>query len=99
MILSLLLDDNRMNEIDDMVDFVVPLIKVDARTSVRRVCCKPVWPTAPRDFIVCTTWTELADGSVMVCSRSAPNDVLSTQRGYVRGFINIRYVFIRCITC
>ena len=98
-ILSLLLDDNRMNEIDDMVDFVVPLIKVDARTSVRRVCCKPVWPTAPRDFIVCTTWTELADGSVMVCSRSAPNDVLSTQRGYVRGFINIRYVFIRCITC
>ena len=93
-IFSLLLDDNRITEFDDMVDVVVPLIKVDTRTAIRRICCKAIWPTAPRDFIVCTTWTELEDGSVMVCSRSAPNDVMSTQKGYVRGFVNIRYVFI-----
>ena len=91
-IVDLLIDDNRINEFDDMVDFIVPLVKVDARTAIRRIVCKPIWPTAPRDFIVCTSWTALEDGSVMVCSRSAPNDVLSTQIGYVRGFVNIRYV-------
>ena len=94
-ILGLILDDSRMGEFDDMFDFITPLVKVDSRTAIRRVCCKPVWPTAPRDFLVCTTWKELEDGSIMLCSRSAPDDVLAQQRGYVRGFVNISGYFIQ----
>ena len=88
-ILALLTNDCRMGEWDDLFDFITPLVKIDARTTIRRVCCKPVWPTAPRDFLVCTTWKELSDGSILVTARSAPDDVYAQQKGYVRGFINI----------
>ena len=88
-ILALLTNDSRMGEWDDMFDFITPLVKIDARTTIRRICCKPVWPTAPRDFLVCTTWKELGDGSILVTARSAPDDVYAQQKGYVRGFINI----------
>jgi len=62
---------------------------VDDRIAVRRVCCKPVWPTTPRDFIACTTWVDLADGSALVCTRSAPDTIYAPQKGYVRGILNI----------
>lgn len=94
-ILALLSNDCRMGEFDDMFDFITPLVKVDARTAIRRICFKPVWPTAPRDFLVCTSWTELEDGSMLLCSRSAPDDVLSQQKGYVRGFIRISGYYIQ----
>ena len=94
-IVDLLIDDNRINEFDDMVDFIVPLVNVDARTAIRRIVCKPIWPTAPRDFIVCTTYTELEDGSVMVCSRSVTDEVFSQQKGYVRGFVNVSGYYIQ----
>ena len=94
-IVELLIDDNRITEFDDMVDVVVPLIKVDTRTAIRRICCKAIWPTAPRDFIVCTTWTELEDGSVMVCSRSVTDEVFNQQKGYVRGFVNVSGYYVQ----
>ena len=94
-ILALLSNDCRMGEFDDMFDFITPLVKVDARTAIRRICFKPVWPTAARDFLVCTTWTELEDGSMLLCSRSAPDDVLGPQKGYVRGFIRISGYYIQ----
>ena len=96
-ILALIMDDSRIGEYDDMFDSYHHLVKVDDHTAIRRVCCKAIWPTAPRDFLVCTTWTKLEDGSIMVCSRSAPDDVFGQQKGYVRGFLNIRFVICWCL--
>ena len=64
-------------------------MQIDERTSVRRVCFKGIWPTAPRDFIVCTTWDKREDGSILIVSRSAPDDYCAPQKGYVRGFIQV----------
>ena len=35
---------------------------------------KGVWPTAPRDFLVLTTSYESTDGSIVINSKSAPDD-------------------------
>ena len=88
-IVRLLRDDQRMSEYDVYFDRLTPLAEIDgARTTIRRICCKPVWPTAPRDFVVCTTWTDVAeDGSVLLCTRSVPDDLFPCQKGYVRGQI------------
>ena len=92
------MDDSRISEYDDMFDSYHHLVKVDDHTAIRRVCCKAIWPTAPRDFVVCTTWTKLEDGSILVCSRSAPDEVFGHQKGFVRGFLNIRFVIFWCFT-
>jgi hypothetical protein len=86
-IVKLIMNDNRIGEFDDMFDFATLLVKIDDCASIRRLCFKPNWPTAPRDFLCCTTWTELEDGSLLVMSRSASDDVLEPQKGYVRGKI------------
>ena len=65
------------------------IVQVDERTVINRLCFKPVWPTAPRDFLCCTTWTSLPDGTILVCSRSAPDSVYPIQKGYVRGSISV----------
>jgi hypothetical protein len=62
---------------------------VDEKTNIRRVCFKAVWPTAPRDFVICTTWSEQHDGSVIVATSSVSDDVCPPQKGFVRGSINI----------
>ena len=48
---------------------------------------KAIWPTAPRDFIACTTWSEDDDGSILISTRSASNDYCPPKRDYVRGNI------------
>jgi len=91
-IVRLLRDDGRLSEYDIYFDYLTPLTVIDEdRTTIniRRVCCKPVWPTAPRDFVVCTTWSEAEDGSTLICTRSVPDDVFECQKGYVRGQIMI----------
>lgn len=76
-------------------------------TAIRHVMFKGIWPTAPRDFIICTTWSELSDGSILISSRSAWNELLSIQKNhrenttnnneYVRGYLNISgYHIIPC---
>jgi hypothetical protein len=88
-LVSLLTNDRRLCEYDLHVDAVEPLVCVDGRTAVRRMRCKPVWPTAPRDFVVLTTWAASGDGSALVCTRSAPNDVFPPEPGYVRGTVHV----------
>lgn len=68
---------------------------VNDRTVIRRLCYKPVWPTAPRDFLCCITWTELEDGSLLICSRVVPNKFLKVQDDYVRGFVDITGYWIQ----
>ena len=72
---------------------------MDERTVVRRLCFKPVWPTAPRDFLCCTTWKQFPNGSILICTRSAPECVLPPQKGYVRGSIRISGYLIEPMEC
>ena len=62
---------------------------VDEKTSVRRIAYKAIWPTAPRDFVVCTSWSELEDGSELITTRSVWDELYPHKEGYVRGFLNI----------
>jgi hypothetical protein len=62
---------------------------VDDRTAIRRLCFKAVWPTAPRDFLICTSHHTFADGSVLISTMSAPDTLCPQQKGYVRGNIQI----------
>ena len=84
---DLLLDDTKFGAYDDMFDFCQFIIRIDERTVIRRVAFKAIWPTSPRDFIVLTTWTDLPDGSILVSSKSAGNDVGAEEKGFVRGNI------------
>ena len=57
----------------------------------RRVCCKGLWPTAARDFVVTTTTRHLEDGALLVCSHT-PEDQASLcpeSKGYTRGCMNV----------
>jgi START domain len=71
------------------------VIQIDEFTAIRRVACKPVWPTAPRDFVVCTTWEESEDGCILLCTRSVPDHFKEKVGNYVRGFINVSGYYIQ----
>ncbi len=63
--------------------------QVDSNTVIRRLCFKEVWPTAPRDFIVCASWQQNDDGSVFIVSRSVPDTFFAQEKPYVRGFLQV----------
>ena len=69
------------------------IARVDERTCIRRVKFKPAGAgageTASRDALVCTTWTELFDGSLVVVSRSAADRLSPPPPGTVRGIIQV----------
>eukprot|EP01035_Chromulina_nebulosa_P024607 gene24607-32049_t len=65
------------------------ILKVDGETSIRRVCFKGIWPTAPRDFVLCTTWQLQNDGSILIATMSADDSLFAQQKGYVRANIQI----------
>ncbi len=74
---------------------------VDSKTNIRRVCFKAVWPTAPRDFVISTTWEEQAttssssaDAAIIVATTSVSDDVCPPQKGFVRGSIAISGYYI-----
>ncbi len=72
---SLSLPLQRTAEYDDMFDKYTLLRQVDERTSVRLVQMKGIWPTAPREFVLLSSWAELSDGSLLIFSRSpAPEE-------------------------
>jgi hypothetical protein len=50
---------------------------------------KAIWPTSPRDFIVCTSWTELAGGAILITTTSVSDDIYPSQPGFVRGSVII----------
>ena len=59
---------------------------------------KAIWPTAPREFLLCSTYEELPDGTLLVCTRSPDpevgEDILSPADGYVRGRLQISGYYI-----
>jgi len=90
---NFLFDDSNLSSIDDMLDTVEPVVKVDENTAIRHMTFKGIWPTAPRDFVLCTTMVcdEVFEGRTrsFVTSISAWDDLLPAQRGYVRGTLLI----------
>ena len=74
------------------------LVKVDDTTNIKRVCCKAIWPTTARDFVVCTSWQKLDDGSIIICTRSASDELFEKQKSFVRATINISGYWIQPVT-
>lgn len=94
-ILELLLNDNRICEFDEIFDTFSLVAKVDDKTSIRRMVFKAIWPTSPRDFLVCTTSIpNLPDGTAMIASRSASDALQAPVAGFVRGFIQVTGYYI-----
>ena len=54
---------------------------------MRRLCFKEVWPTAPRDFLVCASWRRKDEYCLEISSRSVSDSLYPQQKGYVRGFL------------
>ena len=96
---TLLTDDSRINEFDDMFDFCQFVVRINDKTSIRRMCFKAIWPTAPRDFAALTTWAENEDGSLFIVSRSAPDDIRGQEKGFVRGTIQISGYYVQPYGC
>ena len=75
------------------------LYKADEKVAVRRMAFKAIWPTAPREFLVCSTYEAQQDGSVLVCTRSpepdVSDDILPPTEGYVRGRLQISGYYIQ----
>ncbi len=63
--------------------------RLDANTVIQRLCFKEIWPTAPRDFVVCASWRQNSDGTISIVSRSVPDTFCAQAKGYVRGFVQV----------
>jgi hypothetical protein len=83
-IFSFLNDDNNIASFDEFFDKITHSWTVSDMIRIRRVCCKAVWPTTPRDLLMCTTSSTEVDGSLMICSRFVPDELFDKVKGYVR---------------
>ena len=63
--------------------------QVDDKTVIKRVYSKPVWPTAPREFLLLTTWMEQTDGSIIIASMSLNDPNNSLKKGFIKGFMHV----------
>ncbi len=86
-LLSLLIDDERISEYDNLFDKVLFMKRLNDRTVVRRSCYRAIWPTRPRDFVIKTTWEEFADGSVVIGTHSVVHPDFPPSPTYTRGKI------------
>lgn len=84
-VLNILIDDSRLPDYDSAYEGQDFVEKVDSHTFLRRVRYKGQWGVQARDFILLTTWCRLEDGTYLIASRSAPNEVWPTDQNYVRG--------------
>jgi len=91
---SLVLNDDRIGEYDEMFDRIELLEVVDEKSRVRHSFYKPVWPTTARDFVIMTTWEPLEDGRVLVATRSVHHPLVPAEKNFVRARVLIAgYVF------
>ncbi|KAG5175365.1 hypothetical protein JKP88DRAFT_172390 [Tribonema minus] len=84
-VLDLLLDEARIAEYDDLFDAIAVVARVDARAAFKRTAYKPIWPTAPRDFSLLSSWGTLDDGSAYLVNRSVDHPDCPEVKGFVRG--------------
>ncbi len=94
-LLSLLIDDERISEYDNLFDKVLFTKRLNDRTIVRRSCYRAIWPTRARDFVIKTTWEEFADGSVVIATHSVVHPDCPESPTYIRGkFFMCGYVIV-----
>lgn len=74
------------------------ICRLNDQSAIRRMTFKAVWPTQPRDFVVCTSWSKLENGSVAITTMSVPDEIYPPKDGFVRGTVNISGYFIVPIT-
>ncbi len=84
-LLSLLIDDERIGEYDNLFDKSILIERLNDRTVVRRSCYRAIWPTRPRDFVIKSTWEEFADGSVVLATHSVDHPDCPESPTYTRG--------------
>jgi len=83
-IFSFLNDDNNIASFDEFFDKITHSWTVSDMIRIRRIVCKAIWPTTPRDLLMCTTSSTEVDGSLMICSRFVPDELFDKVKGYVR---------------
>jgi hypothetical protein len=67
--------------------------QINDKAAIRRMRFKAIWPTSPRDFVVCTSWTKIGDAA-LISTMSVPNTFFPAQSGFVRGTVHISGYFI-----
>ena len=60
---------------------------VDENTRIRNYRFKAIWPTAPRDFCMLTSWVEREDGCIIVSSLSPSDEYLEKKPPFVRAYL------------
>eukprot|EP00638_Chattonella_subsalsa_P015062 CAMPEP_0117817654 /NCGR_PEP_ID=MMETSP0949-20121206/780_1 /TAXON_ID=44440 /ORGANISM="Chattonella subsalsa, Strain CCMP2191" /LENGTH=284 /DNA_ID=CAMNT_0005656017 /DNA_START=22 /DNA_END=876 /DNA_ORIENTATION=- len=78
--LELLLDNNQVGSYDSLFDGIDVVVKPDAKTVVRHMLYKAIWPTSPRDFITYTTHRSLVPGKKKSGYVIASKSVLHSDR-------------------
>eukprot|EP00640_Fibrocapsa_japonica_P001143 CAMPEP_0113944926 /NCGR_PEP_ID=MMETSP1339-20121228/37922_1 /TAXON_ID=94617 /ORGANISM="Fibrocapsa japonica" /LENGTH=425 /DNA_ID=CAMNT_0000950293 /DNA_START=202 /DNA_END=1479 /DNA_ORIENTATION=- /assembly_acc=CAM_ASM_000762 len=76
---SLVINDARIGEYDEMFGSIQMIERVNERAAIRHSYYKPIWPTAPRDFVIITTWEPLPDGRVVVATRSVEHPLVASR--------------------
>jgi hypothetical protein len=82
---------------EEQIEGYEVLDTLDGSSKIRRYWYKAVWPTAPRDFVMMTTWKELDNGHIMMCTVSPPAGYCPIVSGYTRGTIMVSGAYIRPI--
>lgn len=96
-IFNLIIDDSKAHLYEEQIEGYEVLDILDDASKIRRYWYKAVWPTAPRDFVMMTTWKELENGHIMICTVSPPEGYCPKVSGYTRGTIMSSGAYIRPI--
>jgi hypothetical protein len=80
--------ENRKS-LDAQMDVYTRVKWFSPHTGVEHILFKPVWPTAPRDFVNVTHWRLLRDGTFITLGFSERIEMCPEQEGVVRGSLLI----------
>jgi hypothetical protein len=91
-------NDARLSEYDDMFASIRD-VHVPGQSQVsgmdhgrtRHMAMKGLWPTAAREFVLCTTSRELPSGALALASRTPKGhlEMHPLHKGHVRGIIHV----------
>ncbi|CAN0408421.1 unnamed protein product [Ectocarpus sp. 12 AP-2014] len=69
-VLTYLLNDSCIPEYDELFAKIEVIESIDDTSVFKRTSYKPIWPTAPRDFSLLSSWGTLEDGTTYLLNRS-----------------------------
>ncbi|CAM9416510.1 unnamed protein product [Scytosiphon promiscuus] len=86
-VLAYLLNDSCIPDYDELFAKIELVETVDETSVFKRTSYKPIWPTAPRDFSLLSSWGMLEDGTAYVLNRSVDHPLNPPVKGHVRGVV------------